>query len=137
MDVEVFLSSREGRAVVSARVNGLLVSQPAVRDAVVNALAPFLDEPVRAMEAWPAEGGPGTGTLIVPAVQDLTDHEQRAMLAWLRNTSTRIQTLSFSADPLFPRVLSGDFMAELYYHLNTVYVGLEQPAGVAIAEPYC
>ena len=137
MDVKFFLSSSEGRAVVNARVNALLVLQPAVRDAMVNALAPLLHEPVRAMAAWSAEGIPEKGTLIVPAVQDLTDREQGAMLAWLRSTSTRVQTLSFTADPLFPRVLAGDFLAELYYHLNTVYVGFDQPAAAAIAKSYC
>jgi hypothetical protein len=134
MDVQHFLSSNEGRAVVNVRVNVLLVLGRTIRDEVVTTLAPLLQEPVRAVEGWPSDGLPAKGTLIVRAIQNLTMQQQRAMLAWFRHTRRRVQMISLTAGPLFPRVLSGDFLAELYYHLNTVYVQLDEPACVAIAE---
>jgi hypothetical protein len=134
MDVQHFLSSIEGRAVVNARVNALLVLGRTIRDEVVSTLAPLLQAPARAVDGWPSDGLPMKGTLVVRAIQNLTMQQQRAMLAWFRDTRKRVQMISLTAVPLFPRVLSGDFLGELYYHVNTVYVQLDEPACVAIAE---
>ena len=136
MDVQHFLASSDGRAVVNARVNVLLVLGRTIRDEVVTTLAPLLQSPVRAIDGWPSDGAPTKGTLIIRAIQDLTMQQQRAMLAWFRDTRKRVQMISLTAAPLFPRVLSGDFLADLYYHLNTVYVQLDQPVGATIAKSY-
>ena len=121
---------------MNARVNVLLVLGRTIRDEVVMTLAPLLQEPVRAVDGWPSDGGPAKGTLIIRAIHNLTMQQQRAMLVWLRETRRRVQMISLTAVPLFPRVLSGDFLADLYYHLNTVYVQLDQPAGAMMAESY-
>jgi hypothetical protein len=121
---------------VNARVNALLVLGRTIRDEVVSTLAPLLQEPVGAVEGWPSDGLPMKGTLIVRAIQNLTMQQQRAMLAWFRDTRRRVQMISLTAAPLFPRVLSGDFLADLYFHLNTVYVQLDETACAPIAPSY-
>jgi hypothetical protein len=128
VDVQRCLCPREERAVVHARVNLLLVTGAGVHDEIVTALTPLLREPLGAVDGWPSESGPECKTLIVRAIHAFTPDEQRAMLAWLLDRRPRVQIICLSAEPLFPRVVRGNFLADLYYHLNTVYVRLDQAA---------
>jgi hypothetical protein len=52
--------------------------------------------------------------------------EQTALLQWLDN-SDRVQVISTTERPLFESVERGDFIGQLYYRLNTVFLDLSLP----------
>ena len=126
MDPQQLLQSSEGRAILSARANALLITGAAtIGDELVGMLAPHIAAPVHMLSGWSREDAPRQGTLIIRDVDQLSADEQRAMLKWLIETNRSVQTISVCAEPLYPLVARGQFLADLYYHLNIIYVQLD------------
>lgn len=81
------------------------------------------------------------GTLLLEAVDTLTDYEQRALQDWLivRNRATRV--VSTTAASLLDMVDAGTFNDSLYYRLNVVRIDLDaqrqrRSRGPAIAQQH-
>jgi hypothetical protein len=129
MDPQQLLQSGEGRAILTARANALLITGAAeIGDELVRVLSSHVAAPVHTLLGWPREGPPQQGTVIMREVDRLSPEEQHAMLCWLSQTNTSVQMISVCAEPLFPLVTRGQFLVDLYYHLNIIYVQLEVAA---------
>ena len=107
------------------RINLLLIAPDGVVQHVLKSLILDMWEPVARWSpgeplALPA---PTTaGTLILHDVHALPAPEQRRLVEWLELAKGRTQVVSTTSAPLLPRVTGGDFMATLFYRLNTVCV---------------
>lgn len=107
------------------RINLLLIAPDGVVRHVLNSLMLDLWEPI---VRW-SPGEPVAlplpavaGTLILHDVHALPAADQRRLLAWLETAKGRTQVVSTTSVPLLPRVTAGDFIATLFYRLNTVCV---------------
>jgi hypothetical protein len=128
VDAQQLLCSGEGRAILGARANALLIVGAAIpQDELLRMLAARLAPPVHTVLGWPSNGVPQEGTLIIRNVERLSTYEQFAMLTWLMDTRRSVQTIALCAEPLFPLVARDEFLPELYYRLNTIYVRLDGP----------
>jgi hypothetical protein len=126
MDAQQLLQSGEGRAILSARANALLITGAGRNiDELVKLLTPQVAAPVQTAVGWPRAGMPQEGTLIIREVDRLTLDEQHAMLKWFTESTRSVQTIAVCAEPLFPLVARGQFLADLYYHLNHVCVRID------------
>jgi len=126
MDARHLLQSGEGRAILSARANALLIIGAASNgDELVKILTPQVAAPVHTAIGWPREGMPQAGTLIIREVERLTLDEQHAMLKWFIESAKSVQTIAVCAEPLFPLVARGQFLADLYYHLNHICLRID------------
>ena len=63
-----------------------------------------------------------TGTLILREVGALPLSDQHRLIGWLERAAGQTQVVSTTTTPLLPLVLTGAFLARLYYRLNTVCV---------------
>ena len=61
------------------------------------------------------------GTLIVQAIEDLSEPEQRRFCEWL-DEAPRARVITTSPRPLLDGLATGEFLPTLYYRLNTVYI---------------
>jgi hypothetical protein len=107
------------------RTNLLLIAPDDVVHYVLQSLMPDLWEPVTRWSAGdaltlpPAASG---GTLVLHDVHALTIRDQRRLLEWMERTKGRNQVVSTTSSPLLARVNQGEFIATLFYRLNTVCV---------------
>lgn len=107
------------------RINLLLIAPDDVVQYVLQSLMIDLWEPVARWSAGeplnlpPAGSG---GTVILHDVHALTILDQRRLLDWMERTKGRTQVVSTTASPLLTRVNRGEFIATLFYRLNTVCV---------------
>ena len=69
----------------------------------------------------PAES---VNTLILHDVAALPPGEQQMLIDWLSRENRRTQVVTTSSEALLPLVMSGAFLATLYYRLNVIYVDL-------------
>ena len=107
------------------RINLLLIAPDAVVRHVMKSLPMDLWEPV-------ARWSPGerlnlpvpaqAGTMILHDVHALPLSDQRRLVAWLELAKGRTQIVSTTSAPLLPLVNAGQFIATLFYRLNTVCV---------------
>jgi hypothetical protein len=116
--------------IVHAPHNLLLVATPSATSEMLVALKPHLRAPLH--EYTPAGGPvpqPGEGTLVLLEVARLNEAQQRRLLEWLDQINERlqVQVVSTTAEPLFPLVQTGAFLADLYYKLNVVLIDLIDP----------
>jgi hypothetical protein len=126
MGRRTLLSADESLALSPIRPNVLLEGPEPLLEAVVAALTPQLPCP---LATWCGEGplpDERRGTLVVPEVHRLDDHQQRQLLRWLADTVGTVQVIAMTSEPLFPMVRRGAFLDVLYYRLNVVRV--EVPA---------
>jgi len=107
------------------RINLLLIAPDGVVRHVLQSLMPDLCEPVG---GW-SPGVPLTlpspasaGTIILHDVHALPLVDQHRLLDWLELTRGRTQVVSTTPIPLLPLVQAGEFIATLFYRLNTVCV---------------
>jgi hypothetical protein len=107
------------------RINLLLIAPDGVVQHVLKSLMLDLWEPVAHWSPGdplalpsPAMGG----TLILHDVHALPSADQRRLAEWLELARGRTQVVSTTSAPLLPRVTAGDFIATLFYRLNTVCV---------------
>ena len=113
---------------IRARANVLLVGSVSATEAMLAAMKPHLDEPLREYRPDPGVPvpQPREGTLILRGVERL-DREQQAQLdSWLERFDgrTRVQVVSAGSEPLFSLVETGAFLVDLYYRLNVVRMDL-------------
>ena len=113
---------------IRARSNVLLVGPASATEAMLVAMRPHLDEPLRQFvpEAGVPVPQPHEGTLVLLEVERL-DPEQQAQLArWLErfDERPRVQVVSAGSVPLYSLVETGAFLADLYYRLNVVRMDL-------------
>jgi len=104
---------------LTARPNTLLEGPDEATDAIVGEAMEWLAEP-HATWSGAASGCDRPATLVVRSVSALNQDQQRALLAWLDAPGDRMQVISTTADPLYPLVGRGAFLANLYYRLNVL-----------------
>jgi hypothetical protein len=105
-----------------AHPHALLIGSAASADAALERLLPHLRAP---LSHWrpQASGEPPqetTGTLVIWDVDAIDRARQEQLLAWIERCPPELQVVSIAQRPLFPLVLSDDFLDALYYRLNTV-----------------
>lgn len=107
------------------RINLLLIAPDGVVQHVLKSLILDLWEPVARWspgEVLALPSPTAAGTLILHDVHALPAADQRRLLDWLELAKGRTQVVSTTSAPLLPRVTAGDFIATLFYRLNTVCV---------------
>ena len=107
----------------TANTNLLLTGPENITSTLVDALFPFLREPVIALRPGePLVLAPTAeiGTLILHDVWRLALADQFRLLNWQDRATRRTQVISTTSTPLLPVVNAGGFLGELYYRLNTV-----------------
>jgi len=125
MTLRKFFRTLEGRAVLRHHANLLLVSSARLRERVAAVLTRYLPGPVHCLTRWPVESPPREGTVIIPAIEQFSLDDQRRMLSWFEHRERVLQVIAVTAVPLLNRVLKGDFIDDLYYRMNTLYVPLD------------
>ncbi len=121
---------------IRARANVLLVGSASATEAMLVAMKPHLDEPLREYrpEAGVPVPQPREGTLVLLEVERL-DREQQAQLdRWLERFDgrARVQVVSTGSERLFSLVETGAFLANLYYRLNVVRMDVLPSEGRSI-----
>ena len=113
---------------VQARPNLLLVGESPATDAMLLALTPHLDKPIRQYrpEAGVPVPQPRDGALVLLEVNRLDAEQQAQLSRWLGrfDESGRVQVVSTASAQLFSLVETGAFLASLYYRLNVVRMDL-------------
>jgi hypothetical protein len=105
---------------LSGHPNVLIVGSAQKQQAAVEALTPYLRQPVTMLSS-PFEGSmPSRGSVILPSIGDLTLQAQEALFSWLGGRGRDVQLVSLSAMQLFPLVSHGKFLEDLYYRINIV-----------------
>lgn len=105
--------------------NVLVFAPHRAADEVIEELMPVLRQPVRYWSAGAAMSWPvhDVGSLIVRDLAALDATEQAELDEWLnRRLTDRVQILSVTSVPLFPRVERGAFLDVLYYRLNVIHL---------------
>ena len=109
------------------RVNVLLAGRDGAIRQTLESLLGRLREPIASWCPGERLALPSTdadGTMILHDVGRLGLEDQIHLLEWLGTAAGRVQVVSTTAAPLFPRVSAGAFIDTLYYRLNTVYLDL-------------
>jgi hypothetical protein len=102
----------------------LLIGSPTAVDPVLDAIRSALPGPVRDYHGeLPAVSAGAAGTLIVPEIATLTALQQEALFVWLTNWPCA-SIVSRSSELLWPRVVRGEFSADLFYRLNVITLDL-------------
>ena len=102
----------------------MLIGPPAVTSKVVASLSRDSHGPVvwvTAGERLSLPAADDVGTLIVQAIEQLSESEQQRLCEWLDQTS-EVRVIATSPNPLLGGLARGEFLATLYYRLNTVYI---------------
>ena len=105
---------------LAAHPNVLIVANEQRQRAAVEALTPYLRQPVIVMRSGFESSLPLRGSVIVPSIGDLTLQVQEALFNWLEGRGRDTQLVSLSAVQLFPLVSAGKFLEDLYYRINIV-----------------
>jgi hypothetical protein len=100
--------------------NVLIVANEQKQRAAVEALTPYLRQPVIVMRSGFESSLPLRGSVIVPSIGDLTQQAQEALFNWLGDQGRETQLVSLSEMQLFPLVRVGKFLEALYYRINIV-----------------
>jgi hypothetical protein len=117
------VSPQDWFVIISARPNVLVEGPERSTEVLIQALATAVHETMYDWnQPWPKDG---RATVIVRAVDTLSDEEQRQVLDLLNdsgNGSPPRQVVTTSARPLFPLIHQGLFREDLYYRLNVVHL---------------
>jgi hypothetical protein len=117
------VSPQDWFVIVSARPNVLVEGPERSTELLIQALAAAVHETMYDWnEAWPKDG---LATVIVRAVDTLSDEDQRQVLDLLNdsgNGSPPRQVVTTCARPLFPLIHQGLFREDLSYRLNVVHL---------------
>ena len=119
----------EWDAISYGRRNVLLAGAPSAVDALLASLRPYLEEPIRDLNADTGTPLPARGTLILPEIGGLDADQQLQLLTWMEQGVHRgdVQIVSTTSRPMLPLIENGEFRAELYYRLNVVRIDLGKP----------
>jgi DNA-binding NtrC family response regulator len=101
-------SASDCNLIVETRCNTLVVGSETAVQRALGSLEPYLD----------------ASTLVLRHVETLSPAEQQQVLAML-DDETAPRLISTSAQPLYPLVMRGEFLEDLYYRLNVIYVDLD------------
>jgi sigma54-dependent transcription regulator len=104
--------------VLAAHPNVLIVGSEQIQDAAVRALTPFLRQPVTMLPSASELLLPSGGSVILRTIGDLTLRGQKELFSWLEGRGRNIQVVSLSPVQLFPLVIEGRFLEDLYYRIN-------------------
>jgi hypothetical protein len=115
------------QVLLSARPNTLLEGPYETTDAIVGEAMESLAEPYATWCGAPPARCDRPATLLVRSVSALDPDQQQALLAWLDAPGNRTQVISTTADPLYPLVSRGAFLANLYYRLNVLLLDVAPP----------
>jgi len=109
---------------LAAQPNVLLSGPRDATHAFIQAVTPYLREPVRCIVAadvllsLPA----ADGTVILRDVDALDHEQQQQLLRWLDDPRNgHPQVVSITAAPLYAAVRTGTFLDRLYYRLNVTH----------------
>ena len=111
----------EWSAIIGNHLNVLVVGPERATKRIVARLKPYLERP------W-AIWRPGARlrlpdrvrTVVLRRIDRLTHDDQRRLMSWVAAGRHRVQLVSTTAEDLFDRVVSGTFLADLYYLLAVV-----------------
>jgi hypothetical protein len=124
----------EWDAISCGRRNVLLAGAPSAVDALLASLRPYLEEPIRDLNADTGTPLPARGTLILPEIGGLDADQQLQLLTWMEQAAhsgdraaQQVQIVSTTSRPMLPLIENGEFRAELYYRLNVVRIDLDEP----------
>ena len=117
------VSPQDWFVIVSSRPNVLVEGPERSTELLIQALATAVHETMYDWnQPWPKDG---RATVIVRAVDALSDEEQRQVLDLLNDSGNGVpprQVVTTCARPLFPLVHQGLFREDLYYRLNVVHL---------------
>ena len=100
--------------------NVLVIASEREQHAAVQALLPYLRQPVTVLRSPSESSLPSCGSVILESIGDLTLRGQEALFFWLEGRGKNTQVVSLSAVPLFRLVNGGKFLEDLYYRINTI-----------------
>jgi hypothetical protein len=123
------LTAEEWCVARTAHVNVLLVGFPGLTERTVDALRPYLCEPIAVwhpVHQLVLPQNESNGTLILHDIGSVRRDDQRRLCDWLEATAGRTRVVSTARLPLFPLVTAGEFAEALYYRLNTLLCELDE-----------
>ena len=115
--------------IMVAKPNVLLCGDESFVDGMLAALLPHCLLPIQTL---PAQFGrlssfSPTGTILLPHVTTYNKEQQQALVTWLKRDGGMVQLVSTADSSIADRVDRGEFLAELFYCLNVVYLDLGCP----------
>jgi hypothetical protein len=115
--------------IVDAKPNVLLCGDASFVDALMDALLPHCLLPIQTLpqDLGRLSSFSPTGTVLLPDVANYNKQEQEALLDWLENEGSTVQLISTTNGPVLDLVERGEFLAELFYCLNVVYLDVGCP----------
>jgi hypothetical protein len=104
------------------RPNVLVIGDSASTTDALERMRPYLQTPIASWLAResPALPEPPYRTLLIRDVDQLAVGQQTDLLAQLDEACAGVQLVSLAGTPLFPAVVRGAFLENLYYRLNIV-----------------
>ena len=119
------IPASDWQTLVATQANAVVVGQEDAALRVWTAVWPSLQKPIHWVDAdhlvLPRRPA---GTLILQSVDLLTASAQQQLFAWLDGDARSTRVLARAAQPLFPLVENGAFLASLYYRLNMLLLVL-------------
>jgi hypothetical protein len=103
---------------LAAHPNVLIVGSEQTQEAAVHALAPYLRQPVTMLPSASELLLPSGGSVILRTIGNLTLQGQEELFSWLEGRGRNTQVVSLSPVKLFPLVIEGRFLEDLYYRIN-------------------
>jgi hypothetical protein len=113
---------------LAAHPNVLIVGSEQTQEAAVRALTPYLRQPVTMLQSASEFSLPSGGSVILRTIGDLTLQGQEALFSWLEGRGRNTQVVSLSPVHLFPLVIEGRFLEDLYYRINIVQFDADENA---------
>jgi hypothetical protein len=117
--------------IMDAKPNVLLCGDQSFVDGLLAALLPHCLLPIHTL---PRQFGllstlsAPTGTILLPHITTYSKEEQQALVAWLKSAGSTVQLVSTADRPVDELVERGEFLAELFYCLNVVYLDVGCPS---------
>src|SRR5436190_1564393 len=97
------------------RVNLLLLGAAPRLDALLAKIRNLAETPIPLCALPGPLALPEASTVVMRDVAALTRHQQQILLDWMNERRRRVQIISATTEPLFPRVEAGAFSDQLYY----------------------